>query len=144
MCIRNRFVLNRESKIGNWESEIGNRELEIGNGKSCRILALYSIHLSEVFAMTDRKPVNQASRRKFLKGAAVAAPGMAAANALGVFRQTSAPVPRKWDKEADVVILGGGNNAEALGTGQIAGRNAAAAKPWQGSLELDCRRKHER
>jgi hypothetical protein len=26
---------------------------------------------------------------------------------------------------------GGGNNAEALCTGQIAGRNAAAAKPWQ-------------
>jgi hypothetical protein len=25
---------------------------------------------------------------------------------------------------------GGGNNAEALCTGQIAGRNAAAAKPW--------------
>ena len=27
---------------------------------------------------------------------------------------------------------GGGNNAEALCTGQIAGRNVAAAKPWSG------------
>lgn len=158
--------------------------------------------------MIEEKSKEKVSRRRFLKGAAVAAPGVAAAGAWNAWGQSATKAPRKWDKEADVVILGtgfaglsaaitakdagaeviilekmppfyciklypatyntqggprrnaqcrivdpdnqpiprlysagelgsfwgwmyngGGNNAEALCTGQIAGRNAAAEKP---------------
>jgi succinate dehydrogenase/fumarate reductase flavoprotein subunit len=58
--------------------------------------------------MNAKKSDSQVSRRRFLKGAAVAAPGVAAANALGAWQQTAAPIPRKWDKETDVVIVGTG------------------------------------
>jgi succinate dehydrogenase/fumarate reductase flavoprotein subunit len=58
--------------------------------------------------MTAKKIENQVSRRKFLKGAAVAAPTVAAANVLTAWSQTSTQIPQKWDKEADVVILGTG------------------------------------
>ncbi|MDM7997269.1 MAG: FAD-dependent oxidoreductase [Acidobacteriota bacterium] len=51
----------------------------------------------------DEKKV---SRRRFLKKAAVAAPAAAAVNAWGA-PQKSIPPPR-WDKEADVVIIGTG------------------------------------
>ncbi len=49
---------------------------------------------------------NQVSRRRFLKEAAVAAPALAATNALGA--QESSPQAPEWDKEADVVIIGTG------------------------------------
>jgi succinate dehydrogenase/fumarate reductase flavoprotein subunit len=58
--------------------------------------------------MTAKDSENKVSRRKFLKGAAVAAPSVAAANALSAWSQTTTQIPRKWDKEADVVILGTG------------------------------------
>jgi hypothetical protein len=48
--------------------------------------------------MADDK--KQVSRRRFIKGAAVAVPGMAAANVMAA--------TDKWDKEADVVVLGTG------------------------------------
>jgi succinate dehydrogenase/fumarate reductase flavoprotein subunit len=48
------------------------------------------------------------SRRRFLKRAAVAAPTVAAANALGAWSKTPPANLQKWDKEADVVILGTG------------------------------------
>ena len=49
---------------------------------------------------------NQVSRRRFLKEAAVAAPVLAASNALGA--QTSSIQAPKWDKEVDVVVIGTG------------------------------------
>ena len=51
----------------------------------------------------DRK---QVTRRRFLKGAAVAAPAMAAANVLG--SPKSSAQAQKWDKTVDVVIMGTG------------------------------------
>jgi succinate dehydrogenase/fumarate reductase flavoprotein subunit len=58
--------------------------------------------------MNIRKNENKVSRRKFLKGAAVAAPTVVAANAISAWSQPSAQIPQKWDKETDVVILGTG------------------------------------
>ena len=49
---------------------------------------------------------NKVSRRGFLKGAAVAAPAIAVANVLGA-QKSSVQAP-KWDKKADVVIIGTG------------------------------------
>jgi succinate dehydrogenase/fumarate reductase flavoprotein subunit len=56
--------------------------------------------------VSDEK--KQVSRRRFLKGAAVAAPGMAAATVLSAAQKSSKLTPDKWDKEADVVVLGTG------------------------------------
>ncbi|MCK7505363.1 MAG: FAD-binding protein [Desulfobacterales bacterium] len=48
------------------------------------------------------------SRRTFIKGAAVTA-GAIAAIGIGVPKNAMAlPMPKKWDKEFDVVVLGGG------------------------------------
>lgn len=58
--------------------------------------------------MIDEKSKKQISRRRFLRGAAVAAPGAAAASLLGAQMQSSAAIPRRWDKEADVVVIGTG------------------------------------
>ena len=48
----------------------------------------------------------QVTRRGFLRGAAAAAPGIAAAGAFAA-QKTPGRAPR-WDKEADVVIVGSG------------------------------------
>jgi succinate dehydrogenase/fumarate reductase flavoprotein subunit len=58
--------------------------------------------------MIDEKSKKQVSRRGFLKGAAVAAPAVAATSVLDAWPQTSPAVPRNWDKETDVVVLGTG------------------------------------
>ncbi len=58
--------------------------------------------------MIDENSRKRVSRRKFLRGAAAAAPGVASASVLGAYSQSSNTIPRKWDKEADVVILGTG------------------------------------
>ena len=58
--------------------------------------------------MMDKTSKERVSRRRFLKGAAIAAPGIAAASALNAWSQPNAAIPRKWDKETDVVILGTG------------------------------------
>jgi succinate dehydrogenase/fumarate reductase flavoprotein subunit len=51
----------------------------------------------------------QVSRRRFLKGAAAAAPGIATASALGAWQQQKpASIPKKWDQETDVVVVGTG------------------------------------
>ena len=50
----------------------------------------------------------QLNRRKFLKGAVVAVPGVAAANAAEGRSQTSRTALPKWDREVDVVIVGSG------------------------------------
>jgi hypothetical protein len=57
--------------------------------------------------MTSGKSEKQFTRRKFLKGAAVAAPSIAASSALGVWQEAES-VPPKWDLETDVVVLGTG------------------------------------
>jgi succinate dehydrogenase/fumarate reductase flavoprotein subunit len=54
--------------------------------------------------MKDDK--NQVSRRKFLKGAAVAAPAAAVTNVL--YGQKSSVPNFKWDKEVDIVVIGTG------------------------------------
>jgi 3-oxosteroid 1-dehydrogenase len=56
----------------------------------------------------DEKSVKNVSRRGFLKKAAVAAPSFAAAGALNAWSRPSTAIPRKWDKEADVVVVGSG------------------------------------
>lgn len=61
--------------------------------------------------MSDQKKLN---RRDFLKSAATAGAGLAAAGALGasgatpVAAQSAPSLPTKWDYEADVVVLGAG------------------------------------
>ena len=50
----------------------------------------------------------QVDRRKFLKGAVVAVPVVAAANAVEGWSQTSKTALPKWDREVDVVIVGSG------------------------------------
>lgn len=60
------------------------------------------------------------SKRSFLKGFAAAAAGAAAAPL--VHAKPGAPLPQKWDREADVVILGyGGAGASAAITAKDAG-----------------------
>ncbi len=62
------------------------------------------------------------SRRSFLKGAAVGTVAVAGVGALaGCGAAASSNLPEKWDKEADVVILGAG------GTGIVAAIEAANA-----------------
>jgi len=76
--------------------------------------------------MTEEKerPI-KVSRRDFVKGAAVGAGLLTGAGALASCGTASAPtapgIPAKWDKEADVVIVGAG------GTGIVAAIEAAAA-----------------
>jgi succinate dehydrogenase/fumarate reductase flavoprotein subunit len=61
--------------------------------------------------VSDQKRLN---RRDFLKGAATAGAGLAAAGAFGassatpVAAQAAPNIPAKWDYEADVVVLGAG------------------------------------
>ncbi len=65
---------------------------------------------------------HQVTRREFIKGAAIAGAAVATS---GVFSATPAlaapPIPDKWDKEADIVILGAG------GTGLVAAIEAVEA-----------------
>ncbi len=58
--------------------------------------------------MAKPKDDSQVSRRRFLKGAAAAAPALAAANVLGAPQKSSTVVQRKWDRETDVVVIGTG------------------------------------
>ena len=58
--------------------------------------------------MNDEKSGNRLSRRKFIRGAATVAPGLAAAGVANSWSQASVRIQRKWDKEADVIILGTG------------------------------------
>ena len=57
--------------------------------------------------MTERITTGKMNRRGFLKGAAAAAPAVAAAGAWDAWGQSPGQAPR-WDREADVVILGTG------------------------------------
>ncbi len=78
---------------------------------------------------------NMISRRDFLKGAAIAGAGVAT----GVLAPTSAaaaPVPDKWDKEADVVIVGFG------GAGAVTAITAADAGAKVIILEKQAADKH--
>jgi succinate dehydrogenase/fumarate reductase flavoprotein subunit len=58
--------------------------------------------------MNNKSDAKQVSRRGFLKSAAIATPGMAAAASLESFAQNRSALPKKWDSEVDVVILGTG------------------------------------
>lgn len=49
---------------------------------------------------------DKVSRRKFLKGAAVAAPAVATTNIL--YGQKSSGQTPRWDKEVDIVVIGTG------------------------------------
>ena len=66
----------------------------------------------EEYMDLDKK---QVTRRKFLKGTAVAAPGIAVANVLGA--QKASGQVTHWDKEADVVVIGTG--FAGLSAGQV-------------------------
>ena len=57
--------------------------------------------------MTSGRSKKQVDRRTFLKGAVVAAPGLAAAAAPAVGQNPGA-IPDRWDREADVVVMGTG------------------------------------
>ena len=73
--------------------------------------------------MRDRK-IEGVSRRNFVKatGTAVGAVGLTATGLLATAGDAAAaPVPRKWDKTADVVVIGGG------GAGLFAALSAAEA-----------------
>ena len=54
-----------------------------------------------------KEPI-QIARRNFLKHTAIASAALAANGVLGATPAAAAGVPRKWDKEADVVIIGSG------------------------------------
>lgn len=58
--------------------------------------------------MMDAKNPRHIDRRSFIKGAAAAIPGATAAKLGSAQTRTSSKIPYKWDKEADVVILGTG------------------------------------
>jgi succinate dehydrogenase/fumarate reductase flavoprotein subunit len=58
--------------------------------------------------MIDEKSKEQFSRRGFIKKAAAVAPGLAAAGVADSRGQSSVRIQRKWDREADVVIIGTG------------------------------------
>lgn len=58
--------------------------------------------------MTGEKSNHKINRRKFIKGAAVAAPCMAASNSLGAWQRQTIPESRIWGMETDVVVLGTG------------------------------------
>ncbi len=58
--------------------------------------------------MIDDESTKKVSRRKFLRGAAVAAPTVATVGILNAWSRPSTTIPRKWDQEADVVVLGTG------------------------------------
>ncbi len=51
---------------------------------------------------------NKISRREFIKDAAIASAAVAAAGMLNAAPAAAAPIPDKWDKEADVVVVGYG------------------------------------
>jgi 3-oxo-5alpha-steroid 4-dehydrogenase len=51
---------------------------------------------------------NKLTRRQFIKTAAIMSAGVAAAGTLGSIPASAAPVPDKWDQEADVVVVGFG------------------------------------
>ena len=70
--------------------------------------------------MVDRKLI---SRRQFVKGTAVLGAGAASAGALtGFTGAQQGSVPEKWDKEADVVVIGyGGSGAVTAITAHDAG-----------------------
>ena len=57
--------------------------------------------------MMSDKSKDKVSRRGFLKGAAVAAPAIAAGGLLNAGPQ-SPSIPKKWDRETDVVVVGSG------------------------------------
>ncbi len=61
------------------------------------------------------------TRREFIKSAVVGSAAVGAAGLLGANPALAAPVPDKWDKEADVVIVGYG------GAGAVAAMEATAA-----------------
>lgn len=58
------------------------------------------------------------SRRNFIKGAALGAGAIAVTGMAGLNDASAVPIPKKWDKEADVVIIGAG------GAGLMAGIQA--------------------
>ena len=58
--------------------------------------------------MNNGKSEKALSRRRFLQGAAVAAPGLAATRVLGAPNQAAAQIPGKWNQEVDVVVIGTG------------------------------------
>ncbi len=73
----------------------------------------------------EKEDVIKMSRRDFVKGAAIGAGLLTGASALAGCGTAAAPaasgIPDQWDKEADVVIIGGG------GTGIVAAIEAAEA-----------------
>jgi hypothetical protein len=59
--------------------------------------------------MVIEKSEKQVSRRRFLTRAAAVAPGLATANVLSPLQHASAAaIPKKWDREIDVVVIGSG------------------------------------
>ncbi len=58
--------------------------------------------------MIDETSPRRVSRRRFMQGAAAAVSGAVAADVQGTQRGTSSKISDKWDREADVVILGTG------------------------------------
>jgi fumarate reductase flavoprotein subunit len=71
--------------------------------------------------MEEENTKKDLSRRGFIKGAAIGAGAIAVTGMAGIQDASAAPVPKKWDKEADVVIIGAG------GAGLMAGIEAKAA-----------------
>ena len=76
----------------------------------------------------EKETPSKVSRREFVKGAAVGAGLLTGAGALASCGTAAAPtapgIPAKWDKEADVVIVGGGGTAIVA---SIEARNAGAS-----------------
>ena len=61
--------------------------------------------------MSKKNPI---TRREFFKDAAIAGAAVAATGVLHTTPAEAVPVPKKWNKEADVVVIGyGGAGASA-------------------------------
>ena len=61
------------------------------------------------------------SRRGFLKGAAILGAAATVTGSLGAWDLAPAPVPDKWDKETDVVVVGSGSGLTGALAAAVAG-----------------------
>ena len=80
--------------------------------------------------MGARETKKGVSRREFLKGATVGA-GVAGLAGLGAMEAKAQPLPTKWDKEADVIVVGsGGAGFAAAATAAVVRPSSAEAQHW--------------
>ncbi|MBI4787684.1 MAG: FAD-dependent oxidoreductase [Chloroflexi bacterium] len=71
---------------------------------------------------------NKLTRRDFIKGAAALSASVATAGLLTNTAQAAAPIPTKWDKEVDVVVVGAGVGMAAAIEAKTAGADVVVVE----------------